>query len=369
MYWKDRSLHNLRLFSCVAMGVLLLAAGEGYAKESAKAYHHAVIIHFEGEIGPGLASYLYRKLAAAKQQGADLVILEIDSGGGELDGSVLIARYLQKQDWAHTVAYVPEYAISGAAIVSLGCDEILVAPKAILGDAGVIRKEQGDRDVDPAWRFVPQKEISFLAPTLRSLAEAKGRPPALAEALSDKSLKVYHVRNSKTGETTYISDREFDDAEKGKWEKLEELAHCGNDRFLGLTGKEAVEVGLANALIDSREALANRFGLGLADLHVLDDTALDVTVLILNWLPVTGLLLIVGLIGLYMEAMAPGHGVGGLVAAACFLLFSCFCSGATSWAARPTGSRSCSSSWVWPASRWRSSSCRERSCRGSQAPP
>ena len=129
-------MHNLRLFSCVAMGVLLLAAGEGYAEESAKAYHHAVIIHFEGEIGPGLASYLYRKLAAAKQPAA-WVILEIDSGGGELDGSVLIARYLQKQAWAHTVGYVPEYAISGAAIVSLGCDEILVAPKAILGKLSI----------------------------------------------------------------------------------------------------------------------------------------------------------------------------------------------------------------------------------------
>jgi membrane-bound serine protease (ClpP class) len=327
---KDKSLHNLRLISSLVIGALLLAAPQGSAKEPAKTYRHAVVIRFEGEIGPGLARYLYRKLDAAKQQGADLVILAIDSGGGELKTSVWIAQYLQKQDWAHTVAYVPEYAISGAAIAALGCDEILIAPHALIGDAGVISK---DRGVDAEWRLAPQKEISFLAPALRSLAEAKGRPPALAEALSDKDLKVYHVRDLKDGRTTYISDREFNAAEKGKWEKLGEVAHSGNDRFLGLTGEEAVEVGFADALIDSRGALADRFGLGVDDLHVMDDTALDMAVLILNSLLVTGLLLIVGLIGLYMEAMAPGHGVGGLVAAACFLLlfWSHFLGGTADW--------------------------------------
>jgi membrane-bound serine protease (ClpP class) len=48
---------------------------------------------------------------------------------------------------------------------------------------------------------------------------------------------------------------------------------------------------------------------------------------------ITGVLLIVGLTGLYMEAMAPGHGIGGLVAAACFLLlfWSHFLGGTADW--------------------------------------
>ncbi len=51
-----------------------------------------------------------------------------------------------------------------------------------------------------------EKIISALKAALRSLAEAKHRPPALAEAISDKDLKVFHVRNLKTGQETYISD-------------------------------------------------------------------------------------------------------------------------------------------------------------------
>ncbi len=134
---KGKSLHNLRLLSSVAIGALLLAAPNSFAKEPVK-YHHGVIIRFQGEIGPRLQRYLYRQLDAAKQQGADLVVLEIDSPGGRLKESLEIAERLQNLDWAHTVAYIPHRAISGAAIVSLGCDEILMAPQAVIGDAGAI---------------------------------------------------------------------------------------------------------------------------------------------------------------------------------------------------------------------------------------
>ena len=105
---------------------------------------------------PGLERYLFRKLDAAKQQGADLVILEIDSPGGRLKESLEIAEYLQKLDWAHTVAYVPREAISGAAIVSLGCDEILMAPHARIGDAGAIVMDE-----DSFFRFAPAEGDQF----------------------------------------------------------------------------------------------------------------------------------------------------------------------------------------------------------------
>lgn len=64
-------------------------------------------------------------------------------------------------------------------------------------------------------------------------------------------------------------------------------------------------------------------------------TWVDITVEYLNWWLITGLLLVVGLTGLYMEAMAPGHGVGGLLAATCFLLlfWSHFLGGTAGWLA------------------------------------
>ena len=68
-------------------------------------------------------------------------------------------------------------------------------------------------------------------------------------------------------------------------------------------------------------------------MHAIEPSGVDIAVDFLNWWLITGLLLVVGLTGLYMEAMAPGHGVGGLVAAACFLLlfWSHFLGGTADW--------------------------------------
>ena len=72
-------------------------------------------------------------------------------------------------DWAHTVAYVPKWAVSGAAIVSLGCDDIVMAPGANIGDAGAIILDEKSR-----FRFVPQKAISILASKMRSIGQSQG---------------------------------------------------------------------------------------------------------------------------------------------------------------------------------------------------
>ncbi|MGO9108246.1 MAG: NfeD family protein [Thermoguttaceae bacterium] len=314
----------LRLLSPIAIGALLLACPEGFAKEPVK-YHHGVLIRFQGEILPGLQSYLCRKLDIAQQEGADLVVIEIDSPGGRLIESVEIAERLQKLEWAHTVAYVPREAISGAAIVSLGCDEILMAPQALIGDAGpIIISEFG------LFEHAPEKIVSYLTDVLRSLAEAKERPPALAEAMADRNLKVYHVRNLKTGQETYISRRELD-AKPGEWQNLGAVPASGEGRFLAFTGQEAAKVGLADALISNRDELKRRYR--LEELYVIEPNGVDIAVEFFNWWLITGLLLIAGLTGLFIEAMAPGHGVGGLVGATCFLLlfWSHFLGGTAGW--------------------------------------
>jgi membrane-bound serine protease (ClpP class) len=316
-----------RLVFSLFLGLLLYEPPACFAKEPAK-YNRAVLIRVEGVIAPGLETYLFRKLDAAKELGADLVILEIDSPGGLVIESQEIAERLQKLDWAHTVAYIPHWAISGAAIASLGCDEIVMAPHARIGDAGEIILGK-----DSLFRLAPAKMVSYLTSFLRSLAEAKGRPPALAEAMADKDLKVFQVRDVKTGKETYISERDLN-SNPDKWEKKPKaVAASGDGRFLALTGLEAVEVKLADALVGSRDELRERYG--LTELPVMEPTGIDIAVEFLNWWLITGLLLIVGLTGLYMEAVAPGHGVGAGMAVTCFLLlfWSHFLGGTASWLA------------------------------------
>ncbi|MBN2023208.1 MAG: hypothetical protein JW809_10505 [Pirellulales bacterium] len=147
------------VLAALALSSLLAAAGRSIAAEPSAVVHYdrPVLIRFEGVITGSLAAYLARKLDAARDTNADLVILEIDSPGGRVDASLDSADRLVDVDWARTVAYVPREALSGAAIVALGCDEIVMAPEAALGDAGPIYQAEGFQ-----FRHAPEKSARIL---------------------------------------------------------------------------------------------------------------------------------------------------------------------------------------------------------------
>ncbi len=291
-------------------------------------YNRGVLIHFEGTITPMRESFLNRKLDEAQGKGADLLIIEIDSPGGYLEESLNIAHRLRDLDWAHTVAFVPRQALSGAAIMALGCDEIVMHPQAVLGDAGPIFMGE-----DFLFHHAPEKVRSHLAQEVRGLAEAKGRPPALAEAMVDMSLIVYRVRHKESGEIRFMADHEIRDEDTpDDWEKIAPVPESREDHFLEVSGTRAVEVQLANGNARDREELKSRYDVK-GDLLILEPGGVDTAVYILNRPLVTGLLFVIGLVALYLELSAPGISIGGLIAGLCFALFfwSRFLGGTSGW--------------------------------------
>ena len=319
-------------FFAAVLAIAILYAGGLPSQEEdarpARRFKQAVLIRFEGTITPLLEHYIYRKLEVAKGRGADLIIIEIDSPGGYLHTSQNLAERLLHVDWAHTVAFIPKEGLSGAAIIALGCDEIIMAPKAHLGDAGPIF--QGE---DALFYHAPEKVRSELALKVRDLAEQTGRPPALAEAMVDMDLVVYRVRNKSDGTERFLSDHEIEsDAEPDQWEKLAPVDESREKHFLTVTGERAVELKLADGIAADRDAIRARYGLG-NELIVVEPSGIDTTVFILNIPFVAALLLIAGLISVYVELSAPGLGVGGVIAAICFLLFfwSKFLGGTAVW--------------------------------------
>jgi membrane-bound serine protease (ClpP class) len=291
-------------------------------------YNRGALIRFEGPITPMREQFLYRKLDEAQRKGADLVIIEIDSPGGQLIESLNMAHRLRDLDWAHTVAFVPRQALSGAAIMALGCDEIVMNPQAMLGDAGPIFMGE-----DFLFHHAPEKVRSHLAQEVRGLAEAKGRPPALAEAMVDMNLIVYRVRHKQTGEFRFMADHEISDEDTpDDWEKIAPVPESREDHFLEVSGTRAVEVRLAEGNARDRAELKSRYDV-TGDLLIMKPGSVDTAVYILNLPIVTGLLFVIGLIALYVELSAPGISVGGLIAGLCFALFfwSRFLGGTSGW--------------------------------------
>ena len=292
-------------------------------------YRQAVVIRLDGPISSRLEQFVYRKINRARREEADLVVIEIDSPGGELEASLNLAQHLRDLDWAHVVAYVPVQALSGAAIAALGCDEIVMRPQAVFGDAGPIVMDF----IEFGFRHAPEKIQTDLARRVRDLAESRGRSAGLAEAMVDKNLIVYRVQHEESGEQRFMTDAEIDaDMKPEQWKKLNLVLESRDDKFLEVSGRRGVELGLADAIVVDKDELWKRFGLRERPL-VFDRQLVDVAVDSLNSPWITTLLFVIGLIAVFIELSAPGISVGGLIALLCFALFfwSRFLGGTAGW--------------------------------------
>ncbi len=345
---------NLR-FRTWALAVLCVCAGwpcgvlgqnenrdePGFAsklQQRAEEFRKPAVIKFEGPIDARRFKYFNNRLARAQAAGADLLILEIDSPGGLAFESLEIAETLRDIQWAYTVAYIPREAISGAALMSLGCDEIIMGPEARIGDVGII---QFDIQLF-AFRYAPAKATSMLVRQARDLATAKGRPQELAEAMIDKDVLVFRKKDAPPAtrpEFTVVrleseNQNPMEAARKSgldltQWTLIEE---SGPQRFLTINARTAVELGVAQHITDSRVEILREFNAtGAVTEHRYAFT--DDVVHVLNSWWATTFLIIIGLIALYIELSAPGVGAGGMIAGLCAALFfwSRFLGGTSTW--------------------------------------
>jgi membrane-bound serine protease (ClpP class) len=286
------------------------------------------VIPLNGVIESSMHGFLGRRIAEARKAGAQCIVLDIDSPGGRLDTTLEIVDLLRKTDDIEIVAYVRRQAISGAAVIALACQRIEMHPEAQLGDVGVIVAAPFS-----PYQYVPEKERSPVVAAIRTIAEATGRPAALAEAMVDKDITVYSATKKDGGELRYFTNKEWESLpDADLWQKGPPVFEARQNNFLTVNGTRAVELGLANGISRSLDATLDNLG-ALRPANVLAWTWIDTTVEILNSPLITWLLLIVGFGALLVELSSPGIGMGGLISLLCFSLFfwSRFLGGTSGW--------------------------------------
>ncbi len=305
------------LLAAVAAGPAAIA-DETPAAEQPPAARRPVRICITGPIDAAQRVYIEHRLRKAQLLGADLLILEIDSPGGTLDDSRLVADALLDLHWARSVAYIPREAISGAAFVALACNEIAIHPNARLGDAGPIAL------TNEGFARVPEKIISITKTIARTLAGARGRPEALAEAMV-RSVKVFRVRHVPSGQEHFVTENEWDNlADRADWEKIDggAVPESGGGLYLTVNGNRAVELGLADVTVDDLEALRRHYRLASEpELLPAQGDFAEGLLLFCSSAWVRFLLLTLGLLGLYLEFTMPGVLAGGALSALAFGLF------------------------------------------------
>lgn len=288
----------------------------------------AVMIRFHQDINPLSGALLKRRFETAIREGATVIVLDIDSPGGYVSTTLDLVQMLEQADQVETIAFIGREAISGAAILALAADKIVMLPRARIGDAGMIVMGE-----DSAFRYAPEKARSLLAQQLRDLAAKHNRPASLAEAMVDKDLIITKATRKDDGTIRYFSNREWESMEDSDaWERGKVVREASGNTFFTANGERAVELGLAEHLIQDPAELPGLVGVA-APIPLMRPSGVDTLILILNSSWVTWLLLMIGLIALVIELGAPGVGLGGLVSILCFGLFfwSRFLGGTSGW--------------------------------------
>ncbi|MSR59206.1 MAG: hypothetical protein EXS05_16445 [Planctomycetaceae bacterium] len=289
----------------------------------------AVVIKVEAEITPMLEQFVVRQIDRAVGAGFNLIIFEIDSPGGHLVSSLNLANAIAAlhEHKVRTVAFIPDKAVSGAAIIALGCDEIYLTPQGTIGDAGPIEIRPGQ-----VIERAPEKVLSFLREQLKTLAERKQRPPALAMAMADKDLKVYKVTNRDDGQVSYMTENDIHEA-NGQWITGLQVPESGDDRLLFVDGRRAHDLHLAEPPVKDFDELKSRLGIPQdANIMVSKRTWVDTLIFVLNSSGMTMLLIAIGILCIYFELHFPS-GLFGIMSCVCFGLFfwSHFLGGTAGW--------------------------------------
>ena len=258
---------------CLAVAALglLQQAPQARAAEGGRIVYVAPV---EGVIDLGLAPFLKRVLDQAEREGAAAVILDINTFGGRVDAAVII-RDAVLTSKVRTIAFVNKRAISAGALIGLSAHTLVMGEGATIGAAMPVTAGQPGEAAKP----VEEKTVSYMRKEFRATAEARKRPPLIAEAMVDADVVIPGV------------------IAKGK--------------LLTLTTDEAVKNKLIDFRADTIEAVLEKVGLAGAEVRRAGPNWAENLVRFLTHPVVSSLLMTIGMLGIILEIRTPGFGIPG----------------------------------------------------------
>jgi membrane-bound serine protease (ClpP class) len=274
-------------------------------------------VRIEGALDVGTQALLRRAIDEADGRG-DRLVLELDTPGGSTELMWQLAKMLNgaSEQGVATAVWVDDRALSAGALLALACERVYMRSHATIGSALPVTIGPGGLAPVSEDEEVREKISSGLRAEFRGVAEKHGRPGILAEAMVDPALEVLEVRVD--GALRLVSSTELDDLRSRGIEHEFLRTVVAEGELFNATGSEAVALGLADGLAESREELYGKLGLaGARESVVLRARSEDLAAWLVLFRP---LLLIAGFVLLYLELKTPGFGLPGTLGILCFAL-------------------------------------------------
>ncbi len=360
-----------------AVGLLLGAAAPNGdvppgTQPSPRGFSKAAIITIDGEINDVMYKSLERRVEHAREDGARLLVFELNTPGGAVSSALSICAMIKRiPDDIYTVAWVKPHAFSAGSMIALACREIVVNSYAQIGDCQPIMI--GPQGVQALPDEVEAKLSAPVLAEFRDSARNRGYDQLMCVAMIQPDIEVFWVENTETKERRFVDraerDRLFkipltkapksrtketiterdvqgekvakrerevvsdvrprvDGAEsKSLWQRVTQVGDfvvdkdpiVAVDELLTMTQDEAVVYGFARAVVSDDKELVERYDIG-----TVDRLDFNWSENLVDWLTnpiLRGILMVLVMLGAYVEFNTPGVGVPGLVALICLVVF------------------------------------------------
>jgi membrane-bound serine protease (ClpP class) len=270
----------------------------------------AFVVPVSGTVDHGMAAFVGRAVSEAARHDSALIILDIDTYGGQVDAAFNIVDSITSCK-APTVAFVRSKAISAGALIALSADRMAMRPNTTIGDvAPLINTGEGPK-------MLGEKHQSPLRAKFRALARKNGYPEILTEAMVTEEIEVFEVTLPDT--VIYLDSAKIADLDQAVKKQIKSTrVVVKSGELLTMTEAEALRYGFSKMTVS---------GIGEM-LRAMGHTDVEVVFIGKNWSEglvsviamLAPILMMIGFSALYIEMRSPGFGVPGVIGIACLAL-------------------------------------------------
>ncbi len=287
----------MKICFALALFVAAVLGADIKSAEAPAASKKVYILPIRDDIMPPLVYLVRRGVKEAMEAKADLLVLDMETNGGRVDTTREIITILE-QFKGETVTYVNKDAFSAGAFISVATRRIYMAPGGVIGAAAPVMLSPGGEGIEKIPDTYEKKMTSAVRAMVRTSAQKNGFNVAVVEAMIDKTkgLTIDGEVIAKEGEILTLTNTE---AEKNYGDPPKPL--------------------LSSGTVPTLDELLNKLGYAGAEQHYLKPTGVEKLATWLN--AISPLLMLIGIIGIYLEFKMPGVALPGIIGVAAFALY------------------------------------------------
>lgn len=255
--------------AALVVGLALLFAAPVFGQTARDAVW---LIPIDTQITPATAQFVSSRVERANEEQPLALVFLIDTPGGQVSAMETIVSTILNDARLPTIAVV-ENAFSAGALIAMSAEHLAMLPGSSIGAALPVA-------VSPVGvNAVGEKMNSAMRGQFRSVAEARGRNPRVAEAMVDQRIEIPGLSTS--------------------------------EELVTLTASQAVEHGIADIQAATLSEALESFGYGNVRIERVEPNLSERVATALAYPMVAAVLLVLGVGGILLEAFTPGFGVPG----------------------------------------------------------